>query len=253
MTWDRDGLPRGREAGARCAARVGALLAAAAVSCGLATPPAFGNSPFPGDCVDITGGVPIGDLVGQCFVVDDKYFEIKLFQPTGQPGAGTDQVMVFPVNLGRRDGIGFDLVGNWSDPVGGGPSGFILEYHVTVLDFNWWMIANVLEFDGFASGGASAANVLETVSVDELLTIGQKEVFALASLPGSEWVLRDELQFDPELQLQTLVIRKEFTLFADIDGIAQASLIRQTFIQIPSPAGGLLLAMGGLAAARRRR
>lgn len=208
---------------------------------------------FQGQLLDISQGLPVQDLVGNHFIVDDKVFEFTIFQPTGQPDSGTDSATVFPVDEGRLNGIGFEMVGAWIDPPGNGPSGFFLEYMVTVIDPDWFIVDNVLEFNGFAVGDASEAAVNETVEDENGVLLGQKNVFAQAAVPQADWVLSDRLDFDIALQLKKLIVRKDFLLFSGEGGLADASFIKQTFSQdVPSPSALAMLGVAGLAVGRRR-
>jgi len=229
--------------------RFAGVAAAAALLVCAGTASAQGSM-FQGTEIDITNGAAVQSLVGNHFVVDDKVFEITIFQPTGQADSGTDMATVFPVDEGRLNGVGFEMVGAWIDQPGNGPSGFFLEYMVTVIDPDWYIVDNVLTFNGFAVGDASEATVNETVEDASGVLIGEKEVFAQAAIPEMDWVLSDRLEFDPQ---KKLIIRKDFLLFSGEGGLADASFIKQTFSQIPAPSSLALLGAMGLIARGRRR
>lgn len=199
--------------------------------------------------IDISSGtVTIAQLVGNSFIVGDKRFDIDSYTGANIAASG---VTVRAVNFGLA-GIGFDLVGQWQDVPGNGKgSGFDLGYRVTIIQPGFSIVDSHLQFNGFASGQGSFANVAETLfnSTGGLLTT--MFVSANGALPQNQWVLEDSKNFGPQ---QTISVIKNFHLFANgPGGIASTSFIRQTFSQIPSPGAASLLALAGLAAARRRR
>lgn len=199
--------------------------------------------------IDISSGtVTMAQLIGNSFIVGDKRFDMDFY--TGA-NIAANQVTVRAVNFGLN-GIGFDLVGQWQDLPGNGKgSGFDLGYRVTIIQPGFAIVDSHLQFNGFASGAGSFANVAESVFNSTGGLIGTKFVSANGGVPQSQWELEDSLVFSPQ---QSLSVVKNFHLFANgTSGIATTSFIRQTFSQIPSPGAASLFAIVGLAAVRRKR
>ncbi|MEM1165210.1 MAG: hypothetical protein AAGI30_02855 [Planctomycetota bacterium] len=203
--------------------------------------------------IDISAGdQTVADLLGNSFVVDDKLFEINFYASTT---VDPSELFFVPVDFGLA-GRGFDLLFGLADPPGDAAvTGFTLEYDVTVINpnDNFLIVDNILQFNGFASGPGSIAEVNETVidNTDGSL-IGEKTVFAEGALPMGDWVLEDRLVFGGR---RSLNIVKDFLLFApNPSDVADASFIRQTFSQVPTPASlGLLAGACVLAGCSRRR
>ncbi|MEM1166764.1 MAG: hypothetical protein AAGI30_10800 [Planctomycetota bacterium] len=202
--------------------------------------------------IDISAGdKTIADLLGNSFIVDDKQFDIEFYaSATVFPG----ELFIVPVDFGLF-GRGFDLLFELADRPGDFMmTGFTLEYDVTVIhpDPGYLIVDNILQFNGFAAVDGSIAEVNETV-IDGVTgaLVGEKTVFADGGLPRETWRLEDRLEFDG---VRSLNIVKDFLLFApQQNGVADASFIRQTFSQVPSPGTVALLGIAGVSVVRRRR
>ena len=117
---------------------------------------------------------------------------------------------------------------------------------------DYWIVDNRLVFNGNA-GGANGSFCRVDESVFDFMTgalLGQKSVFDIVRDPR-ETQLEDLLEFDPLKKIQVVKNAKFFAVTDCCD--ATASFIRQSFSQVPEPGGFVLLALGGLIAARRRR
>lgn len=222
-------------------------------------------------------GVPLDTVIGVPFLVKDKEFTVSKFVSAD---FDPSTITIKPVNLGL-DGIGFDLLGDFTvgdDDGDDGESGndgvsaaFALDYSVTILASGLFFNDANLSFDGFATdedddddsnGNPGDDDDDDTfVSVMEtILGIGDLSVFVDAM--GNE-MLTDKIFFDPTET--SLSVSKLFEVFAGDDddddeifgddSAAGATMIRQTFSQIPAPGTLGLLGLGGLwlGGGRRRR
>ncbi len=204
--------------------------------------------------IDITSGtVTMAQLVGNSFIVGDKEFFVDFYTPFNIPA---NQVTIRPVDFGLN-GIGFDLVGAWNDVPGDASStGFDLGYRVQVrapfVAQGFRIVDAHLAFNGSASGPGSFSKVAESMfNQANGAPLGNMLVTANGGVPQGEWVLNQNIVFAPVIEVNVV---KNFQLFANgANGTANASFIRQTFSQIPTPGGVTLLGLAGFAAARRRR
>ncbi|MGP1345872.1 MAG: hypothetical protein ACTS3F_04285 [Phycisphaerales bacterium] len=207
------------------------------------------------------GGLPLNVIIddtgsGQ-FQVGDKIVDIKSFVPTS---IEEDQITVAPVLLGTESKpiYGFDLLGEWTDlPGDEDASGFNFQFNVTAMDPEKRIVGLGLSFNGFATGENAFASVSETVfEPDSGDLIDNLAVSAAADTPEDGWVLQDQFGVEEPMfdnGFQDLNIVKDFQIFAGPNDTVGTSLIRQTFVQIPTPGAWGLLAGGGLIAMRRRR
>jgi len=196
--------------------------------------------------------VILSDFNG-AFIVDDKLFEIKIFDGTG---IDASQITLAAVDFGLA-GVGFDMLGEWVDLPGDAlATGFAMEYCVTVLNPDLRIVDAHLLFNGLATGDGSFADVNETI-VDPITTnlVDELTVFSLGTTGAGQF--EDVWEADPytfDNGFERLEIIKDFELFANgTGGTAGASFIRQTFSQIPAPGGVMLAGVAGLVAVRRRR
>lgn len=193
------------------------------------------------------------------FIVGDKLFEVESFT-SNQFTVGQITIVGFhhPTNPNE---YGFDITGGFGDasPGDGIIHEFNIQYTVSVTpDFlaaGWRITDNHLLFNGNASGATgSFARVDETV-IDPVsgMPVGQKSVFDIVQSGGNSTQLFDELIWGlPGFAM--LEINKDVKFLAvDANSTASASFIRQSFSQIPSPGAASLLALGVMAAIRRRR
>lgn len=197
------------------------------------------------------------------FIVGDKLFTIESFSNSATvPPASSFSVVGFVAGGPGPSGlpnIGFDLTGPFGD---GSPGDMVvhewnLQYTVEILPAfaaqGYRITDNVLTFNGSSSGDGSFARVDETVfDFFGNVLLGNKSVFDIAG-PPQQTRLQDSLVWGPPGYVK-LEINKDIKMFAaHVNDTATASLIRQEFSQIPAPATGMVLGLGGLIAARRRR
>lgn len=201
--------------------------------------------------VDISQpGTTLQDVIdgGGHFQVADKRFMITDFFSVA---FNASEIGISPLDFGM-DGIGFRLSDAWADfPGDPTPSDFTLSYMVEIVNrpADWLIIDNRLIFDGFATGPGSFARVDETVLDDTGALVGEKSVFANGD--GTRQ-LEDLLDFPDGYRKLNIVKNAQF--FAPLpDGTAGASVIDQTFSQIPAPGAALFGVAAGLVAVRRRR
>lgn len=208
------------------------------------------------------GGLLLSEILGPngqgSFKIKDKLFEIKAFVPAN---IFADQVTVVPFVFGppNKQIVGFDLLGEWTDEPGDMmPSGFALEYNVKVLDPSKGIKNVGLSFNGNSIPGLDGfTDVVESIfdpTTGQL--IDTLSVFTSGAIPMDEWKFEDSFTVDEptgENVLFELNIVKDFQIFACDTACSSASLIRQSFWQIPGPGALSLFAVAGLAASRRRR
>lgn len=213
---------------------------------------AAGASPSVASPVDISQpGTTLQDVIdgGGQFLVVDKLFTVTDFFSVA---FNASEIGISPLDFGLA-GRGFRLSDAWADfPGDQDPSDFTLSYMVEIVNrpSDWAIIDNRLIFDGFATGPGSFARVDETVLDDTGALVGEKRVFANGD---GTTQLEDQLDF-PLPGYRKLNIVKNAQFLAPLpDGTAGASVIDQTFSQIPAPGAALLGVAGGLVALRRRR
>lgn len=209
------------------------------------------------------GGVLLSDILGPAgqgsFKIKDKLFEIKAFVPAN---IFADQITVVPFVFGppNKQIVGFDLLGEWTDQPGDMvPSGFAIEYNVTVLNPSKGIKNVGLSFNGNSIPGLDGfTDVVESI-FDQTggNLIDTLSVFSSGAIPEDEWQLDDSFTVDDPVNenvLFELNIVKDFQIFCEgTASCASASLIRQSFWQIPGPGALSLFAVAGLVASRRRR
>jgi hypothetical protein len=208
------------------------------------------------------GGVLLSEILGPngqgSFKIKDKLFEIKAFVPAN---IFADQVTVVPFVFGppNKQIVGFDLLGEWADEPGDMmPSGFAIEYNVTVLDPSKGIKNVGLSFNGNSIPGLDGfTDVVESIfdpTTGQL--IDTLSVFTSGATPMDEWRLEDSFTVDEPVNenvLFELNIVKDFQIFSCDTACSSTSLIRQSFWQIPGPGALSLFAVAGFAASRRRR
>lgn len=194
------------------------------------------------------------------FQVYDKIFTVESFTSNQfVPSAITVVGFHHPTNPLE---FGFDLTGGFGDssPGDGIIHEFNLQYTVEIappfVALGYRIYDNHLVFNGNATGApGSFARVDETV-LDPITgaVIGQKSVYDIVTDTGANLTqLSDDLIFGPP-GYTMLEINKDVKFLAVTPGsTASASFIRQSFSQIPAPGVTVLLGLGGLLAARRRR
>jgi hypothetical protein len=221
-------------------------------------------------------GMALSDLIGVAFQVDDKEFFISSFDASGMEAA---DILVTPVNLGM-DATGFDLNGDFT--VRGDDDDlrhdeeiieFTLVYTVDALSPGRLITDAHLAFDGSATGddddtfgggddddGEAIATVMESIFTGRGDLLGELQVLADSNIHPDDWVLVDDIVFDPQMSLtvtKTALFRAigddDDLLLLDCDSIASATFIRQTFSQIPAPGSLWLLGLAGAVAGIRRR
>ncbi|MHC4079711.1 MAG: PEP-CTERM sorting domain-containing protein [Planctomycetota bacterium] len=188
----------------------------------------------------------LSDLIGVAFQVDDKEFFISSFDALGIEAA---DILVTPVNL------------------------FTLVYTVAALSPGRLITDAHLAFDGSATGddddtfgggddddGEAIATVMESIFTGRGDLLGELQVLADSNIHPDDWVLVDDIVFDPQMSLtvtKTALFRAigddDDLLLLDCDSIASATFIRQTFSQIPAPGSLWLLGLAGAVAGIRRR
>lgn len=218
------------------------------------------------DLIDITGGVPLSDVIGNQFRVGDKLFNITTFSSPPNQFDPT-QITIIPYQAGNPlAGRGFDLTGAFQDFVRGDASisEFNLQYTVEIVDdpntpeneaLTHFIVDNILTFNGNSGGNpGSFARVDESVfDFESGLLLGQKSVFDITreSDGMNEQQLQDMLLFAP---IKKLEINKDVKFFASTTCCdASASFIRQSFSQIPTPGAGVLALTSGVVLLSRRR
>ncbi len=159
-------------------------------------------------------------------------------------------------------GTGFDLTGPFGDTSPGDTNinEFNIRYTVEVMPsfaaLGYRITDSELAFNGNATGAGSYARVDESIFNYNGIPGQNLIVTPRAFIYGSGTpapVLQDQRIFGPPGFLK-LDVNKDVQFFANgVNGSATASFIRQSFSQVPSPAGSALLGLAGLVAARRRR
>lgn len=197
------------------------------------------------------------------FIVGDKLFTLESFSNSATiPPSSSFSVVGFVAGGPGPSGlpnIGFDVTGPFGD---GSPGDMAvhewnLQYTVEILPAfaaqGYRITDNVLTFNGSSSGDGSFARVDETVfDFFGNVLLGNKAVFDIAG-PPRQTRLQDSLVWGLPGYLK-LEVNKDIKMFAaHINDTATASFVRQEFSQVPAPTAGMLLGLGGLVVARRRR
>lgn len=213
--------------------------------------------------VDISiPGTTLQDVIsgGGQFQVADKLFTVTDYFSAA---FNANAIGISPLDFGFA-GRGFRLTDAWVDLPGDNiASDFTLSYMVEIVDDpstpgvdegadpRFVIVDNRLVFDGFAGGPGSFARVDETLELGDGSLFGNKSVFALGDGTSQ---LQDMLNWDASLGIKKLNIIKDAQFFVPtVDGFAGASFIDQTFSQVPTPGAVSLIAIAGVAAARRKR
>ncbi|MBL0928194.1 MAG: hypothetical protein IBJ11_11175 [Phycisphaerales bacterium] len=202
-------------------------------------------------------GVPMSRLIGNQFIVADKLFTIQAFTSASGFNPSTITVKTIDQGLPAR---GFRMESNFADQPGDGQSlQFLLQYTVEILPdpqwANFFIVDNILRFDGQATGAGSFANVAESVfNINNGSLLGTKLVNVSPGPPPTN-VTESRITFPPQRKVQVV---KDVQFFAGgtpgaAPGSASATFIEQTFSQIPTPGTLTLIGVAGLVGLRRRR
>ncbi len=194
------------------------------------------------------------------FQVGDKLFTIVAYTSDTLPAANVSVTGFISAN--PFDGIGFDLTGGFGDVPGDGViSDIALRYTVEVAQPQLGQGIRIkdtgLVFNGSAVGTGSYARVDESIldffGVPGNNLLGTRQVYDIVG-PPQLTSLQDFQVFANGASYSKLEIIKDIQFFAfGPNGQAAASFVRQSFSQTPTPGGSVLVALGGLILARRRR
>ncbi|MBL0928196.1 MAG: hypothetical protein IBJ11_11185 [Phycisphaerales bacterium] len=207
------------------------------------------------------GGIPLGVFVGpnaqdRQFIVGDKLFTVTSFVNGSQQVILPQNITLTPVDFGL-DGIGFQMSGAFfDDPNVPGSLQFQLNYTVEILNLpefaNFFIKDAILQFNG-NTGPNSVATIAETLTdANNGLLVGNMQVQSSGALndPNNLRKLQDQIFFANRKKLNVV---KDIQFIAGQGGFAEASFIRQTFSQVPTPGTLILTGIAGLVGLRRKR